>query len=87
MVIVRDRRVVAILRDDEPVGGLLLRLFRLSREELRWALVELDASIVRAHPYVRDVLAAFIEYQTTADAGATSSGGSASALPIASEAV
>jgi len=69
MVVVRSPDIVAVLRDDDPVGNRLLRLFRLTPDELRWAMTKLDAPGVRSEPYVRDVVQAFIDYKTTGGPG------------------
>jgi hypothetical protein len=61
MVILRDGAILAVLRDDEPLGSTLIRLSRLSEPALCWAVVALDASLIREHPFVRDVLLALIE--------------------------
>ena len=66
MIVVRDGRVVAVFCDDDDLGGLLFRLFQLSSDELNCAQVQLDATVIRAHPYVRDVLDAFIESRAPA---------------------
>jgi len=66
MIIARDGRLVAAFRDDDDLGGLLFRLFQLSSDELLCAQIQLDASVIRAHPYVRDVLDAFIECRAPA---------------------
>jgi hypothetical protein len=69
MVVVRSPDIVAVLRDDDPVGNRLLRLFSLTPEELRWAMARLDAPGVRSEQYVRDVLQAFVDYKTTGGTG------------------
>jgi len=66
MIVARDGRLVAAFCDDDDLGGLLFRLFQLSTDELRCAQVQLDATVIRAHPYVRDVLDAFIECRAPA---------------------
>lgn len=61
MTVVRDGRTVIVARDDDSAGSLLFPLSRLSGDELRWALVELDAPC-RQDPSVRDALLAVLEY-------------------------
>jgi len=61
MTVVRDGHRLIVARDDDAAGRLLFPLCRLSGDELRWALVELDAPC-RRDPRVRDALLAVLEY-------------------------